>query len=67
MERSNFLDEVERHAELYSEFTPRQQYLIGYLESPRMWERYPNPQSNLEMVGVSEEELRWLHRTGRLR
>lgn len=65
MVMSNFIDESERHAELFNAFTKRQIFLI------RLIKIFKNQQMNDSLVRlylkkfVSEPELRWLQRTGR--
>ncbi len=63
---SNFIDETERHAELYGTFTPRQHLILEAVEDSRL-----NGSDNEEMyailntVGINKAEVDWLKRTGR--
>ena len=63
---SNFIDEAERHAELYNAFTPRQRLILEAVEDSRL-----NGSDNEEMhaklntVGINKVEVDWLNRTGR--
>ena len=64
---SNFIDETERHAELYGTFTPRQRLILEAIEDSRVngfdnEERY----AILNTVGINKTEVDWLKRTGHL-
>ena len=63
---SNFIDETERHAELYGTFTPRQRLILKAVEDLRLngsdkEEMY----AKLNTVGINKVEVDWLKRTGR--
>ena len=67
MEISNFIDEGERHAELYGDFTPRQRYLMEIVDELYTEQKdFDSMQANLGGFGISDVELHWLKRTGRL-
>ena len=67
MEISNWIDETERHAELYDAFTPRQRHLLRIVdEDLDDGEDHKNLRSELRDLGVSEAEINWLERIGRL-
>ncbi len=71
---SNFIDDAERHAELYNAYTPRQRLLLVIVEDLRLKiedihlkisgneELY----TRLNAMGVSVAEIDWLKRTGHL-
>jgi len=67
MEMSNFIDETERHTELYNKFTPRQRYIIEVADD-LCNERRKNEYTReyLTSIGVRDAEIRWLKRTGRI-
>lgn len=63
---SNFIDEAERHAELYDAYTPRQCLIFELVDDLRLKisgneELY----TRLNALGVSVAEINWLKRTGR--
>ena len=64
---SNFIDEADRHAELYDAYTPRQCLLLGIVENLHL-EISGNEESytRINAVGVSVAEINWLKRTGHL-
>ena len=62
---SNFIDEAERHAELYDAYTPRQRLIFELVDDLRLKisgneELY----TRLKALGVSVAEINWLKRTG---
>ncbi len=69
---SNFIDEAERHAELYNAYTPRQRLLLVIVDDLRLKTEdvHLKISGNEEMytrlnaVGVSVAEIDWLKRTG---
>jgi len=64
---SNFIDEAERHAELYNAYTPRQRLILEIIEDSRLNvsnDKEFNP--ILNAAGVSESEINWLKRTGHI-
>ncbi len=64
---SNFIDEAERHAELYNAYTPRQRLILEIIEDSRLNvsnDKEINPKLNA--AGVSESEINWLKRTGHI-
>ena len=64
---SNFIDETERHAELYDAFTPRQLHIMAIIDELHITQgHYENLQTKLRAVGVSDIEIHWLQRTGRV-
>ena len=67
MVMSNFIDEAERHAELYDVFTPRQCLLLELVEDLHL-KISGNEESytKLNAVGICNAEIDWLKRTGRL-
>lgn len=64
---SNFIDESERHAELFQSFTERQYFVI------RLLKVFKNQAMNEYLIQyylkkfITDAELRWLERTGRIR
>ena len=70
---SNFIDDAERHAELYNAYTPRRCLLLEIVEDLRqkIEDIHLKISGNKELytrlnaVGVSEAEINWLKRTGR--
>lgn len=64
---SNFIDEEERHVELYNAYTPRQRFVLQILNaSKRVREADFDPRFSLLANGVTESEIHWLERTGRI-
>ena len=64
---SNFIDESERHAELYNVYTPRQHLIFELVEDLRL-KISINDESytKLNAMGICNDEIDWLKRTGRL-
>ncbi len=64
---SNFIDEAERHAELYNVYTPRQRLILELVEDLRL-KISINDESytKLNAKGIYNDEIDWLKRTGRL-
>jgi len=64
---SNFIDEAERHAELYNVYTPRQRLILELVEDLRL-KISINDESytKLNEMGIYNDEIDWLKRTGRL-
>ncbi len=64
---SNFIDEAERHAELYNVYTPRQLLILELVEDLRL-KISINDESytKLNAMGICNDETDWLKRTGRL-
>lgn len=66
MVMSNFIDESERHAEIFFAFTVRQKFIL------RMLKIFNNQHLNEPLKRfyllcfISKEELYWLERTGRI-
>jgi hypothetical protein len=65
MAMSNFIDEAERHSELYGIFTERQKQVLSIINKIKCQTNNDNfiHQSLLES-GVTEAEIGWLKRTG---
>lgn len=64
---SNFIDEAERHAELYNAFTPRQRFVLALLEAAKQSRAgQEGIRSALSTHSVTQSEIHWLERTGRL-
>jgi len=64
---SNFIDEAERHTELYGSYSPRQQMLLAVIEqtnSKLSDKEYI--QNVLHTVNASVAEINWLKRTGHI-
>ncbi len=69
---SNFIDDAERHAELYNAYTPRQRLLLEIVEDLRIIieELHLKISGNEELytrlnaVGICKAEINWLKRTG---
>ena len=64
---SNFIDEDERHAELYGTFTSRQRFILEIIEKANLKTSlriYVLPL--LHTNNVSNAEIHWLERTGRI-
>lgn len=75
----NFIDETERHAELYNLFTPRELDVLHVLEDLQevthllrttdeidSEEETPDIHALLRKWGVTRAEIGWLERTGRI-
>ncbi len=65
MAMSNFIDETERHAELYNAYTPRQRLILEIVEDLR--QNFSGAEvmyTHLNAVGASVAEINWLKRTG---
>ena len=67
MVMSNFIDEDERHAELYGTFTDRQQFVLEVIKILDETE-YTNDQllKSLHVQNIRHTEIEWLKRTGHL-
>ena len=64
---SNYIDEAERRAELYNEFTPRERLLLEITERVRRAGRNKESmRSHLYPYKISDADIEWLRRTGRL-
>ncbi|MEE9286883.1 MAG: hypothetical protein V3W33_02280 [Gammaproteobacteria bacterium] len=64
---SNYIDEAERRAELYNEFTPRERLLLEITERVRRAGRNKESmRSHLHPYKISDADIEWLRRTGRL-
>ncbi len=64
---SNYIDEAERRAELYNGFTPRERLLLDIAERVRRAGRNEESiRSHLRPHKLSDAEIEWLRRTGRL-
>ena len=64
MEISNWINETER---LYDAFTPRQRYVMEIVdENYDVKQDFADIRSTLHDIGVSDVEISWLERTGRL-
>ena len=62
---SNFIDEAERHTELYGTYTPRQQYILVLVKNvTRDYHNDENVRSSLLKHGVANSEIHWLMRNG---
>ena len=64
---SNFIDESERHAELYGTYTYEQSTALEIVQENIAHRNHHKPILNLlHEHNVSEEEIHWLERTGRI-
>ncbi len=62
---SNFIDEAERHAELYDAFTPRQQRVLKIVTEATLAPRDDAYiRAFLHTNHVTDSEIHWLERTG---
>ena len=62
---SNFIDESERHAELYQTYTSRQETIMKIVNgSKTVGNDGADVLSQLHTNRVSESEIHWLKRTG---
>ena len=64
---SNFIDETERHAELYGYNSQRQQMLLAVVEQVKS--KSPDKEyikDTLYAVNASVTEINWLQRTGHI-
>ena len=62
---SNFIDEAERHAELYDAYTPRRRLILDIIEESRRGDPgNGHVYERLDAIGASESEIHWLKRTG---
>jgi len=62
---SNFIDESERHAELYQTYTPRQERILKIVNgSKAVGNDGAYVLLQLQTNRVSESEIHWLKRTG---
>ena len=65
MVMSNFIDEAERHAELYCTYTDRQKEVLNASDTLNI-----GSYTNIDLVetlislGINESEIEWLKRTG---
>ncbi len=65
MVMSNFIDDAERHAELYDQFTPRQRRVLGLVAEATLASRNDgNVRAFLHTNRVTDPEIHWLERTG---
>lgn len=65
MVMSNFIDESERHAELYGNYTERQKYVLEIATIMTHERRRDGEiQDSLLKNGISCPEIQWLKRTG---
>jgi hypothetical protein len=65
---SMYIDEAERHRELYDDFTPRQRLvLLVWEKSQHSGLRGGDMRTALLEATVTDNEIAWLERTGRLR
>ena len=64
---SNFINEAERHAELYGKYTDRQRYVLEVVK-PLTNTTITNEQpiESLNIQEISNSEIEWLKRTGHL-
>lgn len=64
---SNFIDEDERHAELYGTYTDRQQFVLESIKTIDETE-HSNDQilKSLHNQNINHAEVEWLKRTGHL-
>ncbi len=78
---SNFIDDAERHAELYNAYTPRQRLLLEIVDDLRLKTEDLHLKiddlrlkisgneelyTRLNAVGVSVAEINWLQRAGHI-
>lgn len=64
---SNFIDETERHAELYGYHSQRQQMLLAVVEQVKS--KSPDKEyikDILNAINASVTEINWLRRTGHI-
>ena len=69
---SNFIDDAERHAELYNAYTSRQRLLLVIVEDSHLkiedshLKIFGNEElyTRLNAVGICKAEINWLKRTG---
>lgn len=65
MVMSNFIDESERHAELYGDYTERQKYVLEIARKITNERRSDREiQDSLLKHGITCPEIHWLKRTG---
>ena len=65
MVMSNFIDESERHAELYGTYTDRQRLVLEIIEPMNNTViNNSNLIESLHIKGISDPEIEWLKRTG---
>lgn len=64
---SNFIDEAERHAELYGKYTDRQRQVLELI-TPLTNTMIIDERSiqSLYVQGINNSEIEWLKRTGHL-
>ena len=67
MVMSNFIDETERHAELYGAYTARRRHVLEIVKASTQTTKV-NDQlvASLQTHGISDAEIHWLKRTGHL-
>ena len=64
---SNFIDESERHAELYGTYTYEQSSALDIVQENMAHKNNSVPIVDLlHARNVSDEEIHWLERTGRI-
>ena len=63
---SNFIDESERHTELFFAFTVRQIFILRILQVFKNQGMNENIKRCYLRLFISEQELHWLERTGRI-
>ena len=67
MTMSNFIDEAERHAELYGSYNTRQQMLLAVVERiPNQLADKEHIRNALHAINASSAEINLLQRTGHL-
>ena len=64
---SNFIDEAERHAELYGSYSPRQHMLLAVVaQTNSQLSDKEYIRNALHAVNASVTEINWLQRTGHI-
>ncbi len=67
MVMSNFIDEADRHAELYGSYSPRQQMLLAVVEQTNsQLSDKEHIQNALHAINANVAEINWLQRTGHI-
>ncbi|MCG8378571.1 MAG: hypothetical protein MI865_03735 [Proteobacteria bacterium] len=62
---SNFIDEAERHAELYGTYTDRQKEVLDTSSTLNIGSYTNNDLVEILIsLGINESEIEWLKRTG---
>ncbi len=65
MAMSNFIDERERHAELYGTYTRRQKDVLVLVKTGfSKTTHHERLMKNLQIQGITDAEIGWLKRTG---